>query len=176
MNDAIHSKQETDISFTTIALALLVLIAIEWFDGFAQKKVKEEIHSENTKKEMRIAIYQRASEEIITNIEEAKKKWTGNIVKLFKNWEVREIEALQAAGDFIDNEVTNEKLYINILKYPGWGLNWCIERYNFELRWGDDRVARFQLNSARQPINLIENKDSEFRKTLEKKAKQAARW
>lgn len=160
-------------SLIIIAIALLALIA--WFDGFARKKVKEEIRSENTKRELSIAINQRTDEEIKNNIEEAKKKWTGNIVKLFKNWDERESEALQAAGEFIDDEITNERLYINILNYPGRGLGWRIERYDFELRWGNDRVATFQLNSTRQPVNFTENRDSEFIKTLKKKAEQAAR-
>ena len=161
-------------SLIIIAIALLALIA--WFDGFARKKVNEEIRSENAKRELSIAINQRTGEEIRNNIEEAKKKWTGNIVKLFKNWDERESEALQAADEFIDDEITNERLYINILNYPKWGQGWRIERYDFELRWGNDRVATFQLNSTRQPVNFTENKDSEFIKTLKKKAEQAARW
>lgn len=49
-------------SLIIIAIALLALIA--WFDGFARKKVKEEIRSENTKRELSIAINQRTNEEI----------------------------------------------------------------------------------------------------------------
>lgn len=161
-----------------ITLVVIAFVSVALIDGFARKKAKKEIRSDESKIELRIAMKKMANVEISTYIEEQKKNrvYIGPLINWLKNWENRKNEAQLAAGDFIDDEIINERFYINILAYPEWGLGWCIKRYKFELIWGIEQVAIFQLNSARQPINLMVNKESGLIKALEKKAKKAAMW
>lgn len=153
-----------------IAIVVIALLAVPLSDILGRTIVNTAIHSELILRTvMKIEVRKKVRE----NIDEWKNKIVvGWWLNLLKDWEDREIEALQAASEFIDAEISNEKLYIHILEYPAWGLGWCVTRYRFELRWEDDRVATFRITlSGEDRFDVTLNDESQFIDTLTEKAK-----
>ena len=156
---------------TIITIVVISLVTVPLADVFARKIVNMAIHSELI---LRTLMEMKAKEEVKKNVNEWKNTFfIGWWLSKFKDWETREIEALQITSEFIDDEISNERLYIKILDYPEWGLGWCITRYKFELRWQeDDNVATFRINLfSKDRINVKLNEESEFIKKLSEVAK-----
>ena len=160
------NKQNTIITVVVVALVTVLLA-----DVFTRTIVNMAIHGEFI---LRTAMKMQARELVKKNANDLKNTFfIGWWLGIFEDWEDREIEALQITGDFIDDEISNESLYIKILNYPEWGLGWCITRYKFELRWQeDDSVATFRINlSSKDRIDVKLNEESEFIATLHEKVK-----
>ena len=157
------------------AVVLAGLALSPLVDDLIRNTVEEKINSPATKRDLAVALKEKANEEIIKLISEKQ----GTVIDIFirdKKWRNMETAAQQATGDFIDDEITSNRLYIQVHTYPEAGRSWCITCYEFELTWAGERVALFRLNYALQPADYTENMDSKFIKTLEKKAAKAALW
>ncbi len=163
------------VSLIIIVLAFLVLIAC--IDYIARDKVKEGIRSEQAVKKLHRFIIQEAKKEIDKTVDVEREK-LGRIKRWAAerkcSWQGRKTAAHQAAVLFIDEEIKNERLSIQIKTYPRWGLGWSIKHYEFELIWKKDIVSTFRLDTALQPISNQLSLDSRFIKTLKNKASEAA--
>ena len=163
---------------TVVLLTVLVVAGLlfsPFIDDVIRETVEEKINSDATKRDLATALKERANEEIIKLISEKE----GTVIDILirdKKWRSMETAAQQAAGDFIDDEITSNRLYIQVHTYPEAGRSWCITCYEFELTWEGERVALFRLNYALKPADYTENMDSRFTKTLEKKAAKTALW
>ena len=160
-----------------VSLIIIVLVLIACFDYIARDKVKEGIRSEQAVKKLHRFIIQEAKKEIDKTIDVEREK-LGRIKKWAAEWKCswrgRKTAAHQVAALFINEEIKNERLYIQIKTYPRWGLGWSIKHYEFKLIWKKDIVSTFRLDTALQPISNQLNLDSSFIKTLKNKASEAA--
>ena len=165
MNRSDHTNNHN--SLRSPAVRAVILLAVLILSGgligeFVQKKIYEELRGDDAKRKLCSAL-----------IKESRKN-----AKEKTSWEGGQAGAVATINNFIVDEIENERLYVKIHRYPVWALGWCITSYEFELRWGKESVATFQLNADGEVFNIRENKNSKFREKLDSKGFWGAifRW
>ena len=171
-----RNKKDMIVPLIIILLVFLVLVAC--IDYIARDRVKKGIRSEQAVEKLHRFMIREARKEIDKTVDVEREK-SGRLKRWAAEWKCswqgRKTAAHQAAVLFINEEIKNERLSIQIKTCPRWGLGWSVKRYEFTLVWKKDIVSTFRLDTALQPISNQLNKDSGFIITLKNKASEAAK-
>ena len=175
--DRTHLSQQKNIIVSLMIMVLVFPVLITCIDDIARDKVKQGIRSEQAAKKLLHVLIQEAEKEIGKTVDLEREK-LGKIKRWIAEWKCtwqgRKTAAQQAAVLFINKEIKDKRLSIQIKTYPQWGLGWSINRYEFKLIWMKDIVGTFRLDTDFKLISNQLNKDSKFIKTVHNKVSEAA--